>query len=363
MEGFHLKILHYIESADVSFRLPWVDLMAEIERRGVRQALLCRGGGNMECVANERGVETLMWKSLTPFFPPANLRYPLLLRRIAPDIVHTRLSNAAFTAGFWGKRLKVPTIAMLDGAYKLKYYRDADRYTACSQWAKDHIVRQGVSPALVDVVYNSIDVKKYARDESARLNFRAERGIRPKEKVFVGAGSFVPAKGFDVLIRAFAALSRERADVRLLIAGDGPLRGDYAALIRELGIEGRASLSDGYVSDVRPWLWGADFFVLPSRGEPFGIVLLEAMASGLPVIATDEGGPSELIADGREGVLIPVGDVEAMVGAMRRFLSMEGATLDSMRGNAEKRLEFFTSEALASRQIAIYERVLAEYGR
>ena len=108
-------------------------------------------------------------------------------------------------------------------------------------------------------------------------------------------------------------------------------------------------------------MWGADFFVLPSRGEPFGIVVLEAMASGLPVIVTDEGGPVELITDGLDGLVVPTDDAGAMAAAMERLLRMGEDETANMKAAAEARLENFTSAALAARQMEIYERVLAEY--
>lgn len=360
-----MKILHHIESADVSFRVPWVDLMRELGRGGVEQALLCRAGGNMERAARAGGIETRTWRPAMTNFPPLNPQYPFILRRVAPDLVHTRLSSAANIAGFWGRALGVPVIAALDGAYKAKYYRRADHYTACSQWAKEAAVSGwGVDPRRVDVVYNSIDAAKYRRGPAAmeaREKFRAERGVRPGERVFAGAGAFVPEKGFGLLIRAFARLARRAGDVRLLIAGDGPLRGEYAGAIRALGLGERALLSDGYASDIRPWLWGADFFVLPSRCEPFGIILLEAMAAGLPAIVTDGGGPAEVLSDGRNGLVTPAGDEEAMAGAMERLLHMEEGQRAALTAAAESRLGDFTGAALAARQAKIYERVLDAY--
>lgn len=359
-----MRIMRYVESADVSFRIPWIDLMLEHERRGIEQVLLCRQGGNMERAASERGIRTHTWKSAAPFFPPANLRYPMLVRRVSPDIVHTRLSNAAYIAGFWGSRLGVPTIAMIDGAYKFKYYRRADHYTACSRWAADAMIRQGVPPGKIDVVYNSIEVGKYRpsclSDELAGRALRERCGFGPEDRVFIGAGSFVRVKGFDILLRAFSLLraDEDAGRARLLLVGDGPLRGEYASIISSLGIGNFVAVSDSYAPDIRPWMWASDFFVLPSRAEPFGIILLEAMASGLPAIATDEGGPGEVITDGIDGLLSPAGSPEALAARMRRMLFMSGAERGVMTARAGARLAAFTSAALASREEEVYRKVL-----
>lgn len=359
-----MKILHYIECSDVTFCVPWVDLLKELTKRGVEQTLLCRPGGNLEKVSREQGIDVVTWKPAVTNFPPFNLRFKSIIKEISPDIIHTRLSSAANIAGYWGKFLKLPVIAMLDGAYKFKYYSNAFHFMACSQWAKDHIVSQGVDHERIDVVYNSVDVKKYLPNDATlavRKKFRKEHGISSEEKVFIGAGMFAPIKCFDLLIRAFASLAEYVKNVKLLVAGDGPLRSDYLKLIRSLGIENRVILSEAFVTDIRPWLWSSDFFVLPSKVEPFGIIILEAMASGLPVIVTNQGGPGELVTDGVNGLVIPPDDVKALKDAMERIMQMGETERTSMKEVAWARLQHFTSSSLAARQTEIYERVLSNF--
>ena len=355
-----LKIMHYAEVADLSFRVPWIDLMKELANQGIEQVLLCRAGGNLEQVAVEAGIETITWKPMVTNFPPANLGYPHLLKSLSPDIVHTRLSSAAYIAGFWGKYLKIPTVAMIDGfSYKKKYYKNADRYMACSVAAKESMVTMGLPHHLIDVVYNSIDVPKYSKNISKRTAFRESHHILPHEKVFVGAGSFSFIKGFDILIDAFAYVASSDENVRLLIAGDGQDRKKYLDRACSHNLREKIIFSGGYVGDIRPWLWGADFFVLPSRAEPFGIITLEAMAAELPVIVTDSGGSAEIITNGIDGLVVPVDNSRLMADAMKKMLIMDTPELERMLFKAKSRLDFFTSKALASRQIAVYEKMLA----
>ena len=357
-----MKVLHYIECADLTFCVPWVDLMKELENQGVQQALLCRPGGRLEKVAREQGIEVVTWKPAVTNLPAVNLKFKSIIKQTRPDVIHTRLSSAANIAGFWGKRFGIPVIAMLDGAYNFKYYSNASHYMACSQWAKDHIVSQGVESERVDVVYNSINVKKYLPDETAvevRKKFRTENNISPEDKVFVGAGSFFPGKGFECLIRAFASLAKNYKSTKLLIAGDGPLRACYLDLISSLGIKESVIVSKAFVPDIRPWLWSADFFVLPSRIEAFGIIILEAMASGLPAIVTNNRGPGELVDDGINGLTFPPDDVEAMRSAMERYLNMGDEETERIRNTATVRLQNFTSFSLATRQMEIYKKVLS----
>ncbi|MDR1482289.1 MAG: glycosyltransferase family 4 protein [Synergistaceae bacterium] len=353
-----MKVLHYVESDSLSFRTPFVDLMKALERKGLSQVLLCGPGGDMQHEAVSKGIETLTWRPVASNVPILCPRYAAIVKSVGPDIVHTRLSAAAAMAGFWNKILKIPTIATLDKAAKAKYYRGADHFMACSAWTRDYMIHQGLCPEKIDVVYNSIDVKKYARDDLVRAKFRERLGISPNEKILISAGVFRRNKGFDFLIRAFARFVSSRGDTRLLLAGDGEERPAYSGLIESLELGGKVILSDGYVSDIRPWLWGADFFVLPSRGEPFGIILLEAMASGLPVIATDEGGPKEIITHGENGLLTPVDDVPAMVSAMKRLTDSSTSLIQRVVSRGYERLSDFTSEALAETYMTIYEKVL-----
>lgn len=357
-----MKILHYVESANLSFRVPWVDLMRELRKKEVEQSLLCRVGGNMELAAKEADIDVVTWKPLITNFPPANLNYMSIIKKIAPDIIHTRLSSAANIGGFWGKILGIPTVAMLDGnTFKRKYYSNVDYFMACSESAKNSMVRQGIDPGMIEVVYNSIDIDKYKLSETERKNFRDLHDVGPQEKVFTGVGSFTHVKGFDILIKAFSRVAAEQDHVKLFLAGDGPEREHYRKLVYELGSGDRIIFSDGYQSDVRPWLWGADYFVLPSRNEPFGIIVLEAMASGLPVIATKSGGPTEIITNGFEGICVDIESPEAIADAMKKMLNMDDTGyLEEMRTNSIHRVADFSNEKLATREIEIFEKVIAK---
>jgi glycosyltransferase involved in cell wall biosynthesis len=353
-----LKVVHYTHSSNVSFRYPWADLIKELETRGVEQVFMCRSFGDMAAILKNQGIPVVIWEPLVTNFPPADFAYCRVIRSLKPDIVHTRGSSAAAISGFWGPFLGVPTIAMLDGThYKKKYYRRADYLTACSETAKADMVRQGISPEKIDVTYNSIDAGKYSSNQGAREKFRAGTGVSPDEKLFVAAGSFVGVKGFDLLIKAFADLRRERNDVKLLLAGDGEEKNYYRRLIEELEISKSVIISESYVDDIRPWLWASDFFVLPSRGEPFGIIILEAMAAGLPVIVTDSGGPGEIVKNEESGIVIPPGNTGELFRAMQKILTMGPALLSDMKENMKKRLDRFTVQKHASQLVEIYEKV------
>ncbi|MFO8156160.1 MAG: glycosyltransferase [Pseudomonadota bacterium] len=152
-------------------------------------------------------------------------------------------------------------------------------------------------------------------------------GERPP--VVLGAGRFKYQKDFATLLRAFARLT-ERRDARLVLLGDGPDRAALLALRDELGLRDRVDFP-GFQPNPAAWMAAADLFVLSSRYEGAPNVLVEALACGTPVVATDcPSGPRDILDGGRHGPLVPVGDVEAMADAM-------ATTLDAPRPAGELR--------------------------
>jgi glycosyltransferase involved in cell wall biosynthesis len=136
----------------------------------------------------------------------------------------------------------------------------------------------------------------------------------------VAAGSFLPPKDFPTLLRAFAVLLKTR-DARLLILGEGPLRGELEALAQALGIADKVFLP-GFTLSPQDWIAQADLFVLSSRWEGFGNVIVEALAQGTPVVSTDcPSGPSEILCGGGLGILAPMGDPDALAAAIEAGLS------------------------------------------
>lgn len=151
--------------------------------------------------------------------------------------------------------------------------------------------------------------------------------------VIVGMGRLVPHKDFATLISAFARLRREEP-ARLLIIGEGPARSRLEALVRERAIEDSVHLP-GFVKNPYAYLGRAKLFVQSSLSESFGIAMVEAMALGVPVVSTACGGPEEILAGGRFGKLVDVGDVQALTDAMLATLE-ESAHSQRLRERAQE---------------------------
>jgi phosphatidylinositol alpha-mannosyltransferase len=166
-----------------------------------------------------------------------------------------------------------------------------------------------------------------------------------------------PQKGFPVAVRAFARLAGEFEDVSLVVAGDGRDR-DAIGLLSERDRSRVVMLGAVPNDDLPPYHAAADAFVAPALGqESFGIVLVEAMAAGVPVVASDIPGYREVVRDGIDGLLVPPRDPNALAVALRRVLQEPELSSDLARGGRERAREF-SWDVVAPRIEAIYERVI-----
>lgn len=183
----------------------------------------------------------------------------------------------------------------------------------------------GVAPDKIFVVHNGVDLDRYA-DESAGTALRAEAGWGAGEFVIAFVARMVPQKGWEVLFEAVAQARAAGVPVKVLAAGDTTLMdGDPDAYRRSLRDQAsRLGLADhirflGFRSDVFAVMKAADAFVLASRIEPFGTTVIEAMAAGRAVIASDLPGPRESVIDEKTGLFFPAGEAEALAAAMGRL--------------------------------------------
>ena len=189
--------------------------------------------------------------------------------------------------------------------------RLTDRFVCVSADSARQAVRQGVSPRTVRVLWNGIDLTRFAPP--------ALRGAGP----VVTVARLSPEKDIDTLLRAAALAAAADDAFRLEIAGDGPCMADLRRTAAGLGLGGRVTFH-GQVRDVPALLARAGLFVLSSRTEGVSLTLLEAMAGGLAVVATRVGGNPEVVADGETGLLVPPGDPAALAAAMLRLRRNDG---------------------------------------
>jgi glycosyltransferase involved in cell wall biosynthesis len=199
-----------------------------------------------------------------------------------------------------------------------------------------------VGPGRVTRIYNGIDLERFRPGSLAGYggeihDLRQECGIPPEAPVVAVVARLQALKGHEDLLQCLPALWERFPELRLLVAGQGPHEGYLRAVAADLD-PGRRILFLGHCPDVRPVLQAADLFVLPSHREGLPNAVLEAMAMGLPVVATAAGGTGEVVVDGVTGLLTPPGDPAALGAAMRRLLE-EMALRKRLVNGARRHLE------------------------
>jgi glycosyltransferase involved in cell wall biosynthesis len=218
---------------------------------------------------------------------------------------------------------------------------------------------EGIPAGKIDVVYNGVDTAVFAQCEK-REEVRSELHIPPDSTVVGIVGRLSEEKGgVDVLIRAIARLRKINPNLRLLVVGDGPLRGNLEALADE-SAPGGAIMFTGTRNDVAHLLSAMDLFVLPSLNEALPIVVLEAMAAGLPVIATNVGGVPEIVEHEKTGLLVAPGSEDALYSALNR-LTYDAYLRERLAQAGRRRVTSdFTIERMVERIEGLYGKLLTK---
>lgn len=224
-------------------------------------------------------------------------------------------------------------IFMYSRIFHLLYpcYGRLDALIACSQGGQRLFIEKfGVSAEKVFFIPNPIDFADMERQIAEGMPVMLSELVG-KRRVILAAGRLEKVKNFTLLLRAFALLPTADAAPHLIIIGDGPERKKLLKLAGELGISGRLTMP-GKVANPYVWMAHSDLFVLSSNFEGWPMVLVEAMACGLPVVACNcQTGPGEILQDGTFGLLVPTNDVEALSAAMARQLHNEKSEYPFLR--------------------------------
>lgn len=227
-----------------------------------------------------------------------------------PHIVYTEANSGEWAADSWRAHL-VRLRARLA-------CQPISRFIAISEFIKRRLIRVGIAEAKIDVVYNGVDTGRFVPDPGARERLARDLPITPGDFVIAGAFSLLPWKQPAVLLDACALLARRGVPIRLLVAGAGPLLAELQARSLQLGLAERTHWF-GHSSRLETVLQACDVFVLPSVGEAFGNVLAEAMACGVPVVASRSGGIPEVVDDGVTGRLVDPSNPAAFADAIERL--------------------------------------------
>lgn len=298
-------------------------------------------------------------------FPVKLLRAAVSFRRavahIKPDVIHSQLPQTNLLTCFMSGG-KYPIVLSERGLGKTRplwekllrkaAYARASFFIANSPVTVRRMVeREGISADKVFMINNIIDFA------CSTTGFQGIADRTTGEIQVLAVGGLRKVKGFDVLIKAIAILTEEIPGIRLSIAGEGSERNTLEELIKRLNLEGKVKLL-GYRNDVSALLANADVFVSSSLSEGQSNAILEAMASGVPVVATSVGGSTALLAGGDAGILVPFADPAALARAIGDCVEGEADTLSRVEKAIELIRQIHSPDVIKQQYMMIYEKLL-----
>lgn len=260
---------------------------------------------HLAAAVRERDIDVIHAHQYTPFFYAA-LAKPLC--RFRPRLILTE----------HGRHYPDRVSPIRRAVNRLVLDRLADAVTACCQFSAVGLTKtDGFVGRRIAIIENGIEVDRYGPPADKAIA-KHDVGLDPDRRCIIHVARHHPVKDQPTLLRAFAAAVPALPRVDLIMVGDGPQRGELESLAVELRIPDRVKFL-GIRDDIPDLMRAAEMFALTSLSEAASLTLLEAMASGLPVVVTNVGGNPEIVRHEREGLLFPRGDVTACAAAFRRL--------------------------------------------
>lgn len=301
-----------------------------------------------------------------------------LMERLNPDVIQTHAAKSHFLLRASGLGKDKPWIAFHHGYtntdFRSPIYNNLDRWSlqaperiiTVSLATKQQLLRQGIAGERITVVHNAVPGR--VQDESQNEPYplrqnvlrqkKTDLGISPDEKLVVCAGRLSKEKAQIDMVGAMVHLRKLCPDlaVRLMLIGEGPERERISQAIQSAGLEKNITFT-GHLKSLTPYYEAADLVAIPSVSEGSPNVLLEAMAFGVPVVATEVGGIPEIVTDGETALLVPARDTGAMAAAIARLIADPG-TASTLAHQARKKVETdYSPESRAKTLVRLYDDV------
>lgn len=318
---------------------------------------------------SELGIElfTLNMKKGIPD-PRAISKLKQIIKKFKPDIVHSHMIHANILARVTRVFVKIPVLISTahsnneGGKTRMLLYRATDSLceitTNVSQDAVESYIQKKACPAnKIMFVPNGINLKKFNKNESYYLDIRRELDLEGKF-IWLAVGRLVEVKDYHTMVTAFTEIVKNDNNCRLLIVGEGILRATLEAYVHSLHMENYIKFL-GIRKDIPRLMNASDSFVISSIWEGMPMVLLEASASELPMVATDVGGNGEVIEDGVSGYLARPMDAQDLAKTMRKMMSLSKENRNEMgRKGREFVLAKYDINAIVLRWESIYGNLL-----
>lgn len=356
-----------------------LSLLRGVDSTRYRYTIIAPVSDKFTRAAESLGARVIPWSHWTKFNPQVPLQIRWWLNEEKIDLAHIH-SPAAGISARWAARLKGLPILVTVHLPARQYFSYltptktqagrwiyvtldrwfnhllTDRMIYVSEKLRNEAVRLHQAPASRSMVIpNGIQLSRY-NDGRSKEELRRELGIPLDQTVMTFVGRLDNQKGLDVLLNAASGLMASRSNLSLVLVGDGPLRIALGQQVSQLGLEKRVQFR-GYQDNVAEYLQASDFFVLPSRYEAMSLVLLEAIAAGLPCVVTSVGENTSMVSDGKNGLVVPMGQIEPLKNAIARMA--EDAELRQRMGAASRAAsQKYDDLDMARRVQAVYDELL-----
>ena len=364
-------ILHIIDTTGPGgAEIVFIDLISHLPAEKYRSIVVIRGKGWVYDELGRRGIQPVILDAKGSF----NWRYlkslVSLIRREKVDLIQSHLLGSNIYASLAGLLSRIPVVAtfhgMVDVAEKerllfLKFAAincGAAAIVAVSADLRDNIVyRTSLRSNKTKVIYNGIDTGAFQLPKSNDL--RQHFGWSENDIIVGSLGNIRPAKAYDVLLKAASLLKDGEQSYRFVIAGQGK-GGLYQKLLdlrTELKLDDRVQFL-GFNDDPADFLSNLDLFLLSSSSEGFSIATIQAMAAGLPVIATRSGGPQEIITHDENGCLVDVDAPRQIADAVEKLASNSDLSQQMAKAGQNHAIKTFDIKNMISNYKAIYKNIL-----
>lgn len=343
-----MKILHMIAGKSHGGAESFcARLLPALQKRGIKQTVITR----QDTLPRDLQDYDIRVKNL-PFGNPLIDFYTKYSSRnicneFQPDIIMTWMNRASV---FAPSATKIPILGRLGGYYNLSYYKNCDYLAGNTPDLVNYLNSQAKNKKGIFYLPNFAEIKKENPIE------RQQYGIPENAYLIFSLGRFHKNKAFDTLLYALEKIP----NAYLLLGGDGDLKQSLVNQAKELSISKRVKFI-GWVKNIASFYRCADLFVCPSRHEPLGNVVLEAMAYKIPIVTTDSAGPSHLIENGKSGLIVPVDNCKEMAKAIN-FMQNNPEKATEMAQNALKHYhENYSEEKICTEYISVFNSILQQY--
>ncbi len=361
-----MNILLLTSHFDTGGITSYVTILSAGLRRAGHRVIVVSAGGDAVGVLERSGVRHVrvdirVKSEAHPKIYLALPRLAALIRAEGIDIIHAQTRVTQVMAFCLGRMTGKPFVSTCHGFFRPRWFRKTfpcwgQGAIAISRGVREHLIKDfNVDPDSVHLVPNGIDMSCYTfTDEVLRRQKRAQWSVDGSPVIGIIA-RLSDVKGIDVLIRAMPSVVASFPNARLMIVGQGPQENDLRTLVNQLGLEKNVSFRFTVQStaDILP---AFDVFVMPSLQEGLGLSVMEAMAAGIPVVASNVGGLPDLVKDGQTGFLTPAGDSAALGKRIKGMLGDPARALNMARAGRALIEKEFNSQCMVEGTMKVYEQ-------